>query len=505
MDGPLVTALIATLAPATFGFIALGVVLGCTVGAIPGLTGAMLIALTLPMTYYMDSVNAMTLLVSMYVGAVSGGLISATLLRMPGTPGAIMTTLDGFPMAKAGRPGRAIGFGVMASFLGGMVSWVFLAVLSPPLAKLAVRFGPFEYFSMVLMALVLIAQVSSGALIKGLIAGFIGMLAAMPGLDPSSGVQRLGAGSTDMIEGFRLLPVLLGVFAVSQIIADVVNIAERAEQVKGRLSGMFMSLADLRRQTVNILRSSVIGTWIGILPGIGATIGAIISYTVARNVSRHPERFGTGCEDGIVASETANNATVNGALVPLITLGIPGSTVDAILLGALLIHNLTPGPLLFVNNPEIAYGIIAAALTANFVMLAFMLGATRFLARLMYVPKALLLPVILAFCFLGAFAVGNRMFDVWVMLGFGVVTYLLSLAGIPRAPFVIGYVLAPVAESQLRAGLMLSHGSFAPIFTRPISLGFVVVALLILLWPLFKKWYDASRPQKFGTKDAADT
>lgn len=477
-----------------FFLICLGTVLGITVGAIPGLTGAMLIALTLPFTFYMAPVEGITLLVAMYVGAISGGLITATLLRMPGTPAAVMTTFDGYPMARAGKPGRALGLGISASFVGGLISWVFLATLSEPLADFAVRFGPFEYFSLVLMALVLIASVTEGSMIKGLLSGMLGMLVAMPGVDPSAGDLRLTFGFHEMDAGLDLLPVLIGVFAIGQVIADVMKIEERVEAVKMDRKGIFLSVRDWWLHAVNLVRSSLIGTWIGILPGVGANIGSIVAYTGAKTFSKKPEAFGTGSEEGIIASEAANNATVGGALVPLIAMGIPGSVIDAILLGALLVHSIQPGPLLFVNNPEVVYAVIATALIANVVMFAVMLGAVGYLAKLRNVPRAFLMPTIVVFCVVGSYALSNRMFDVWVMLFFGVVGFFLERAKVPLGPFVIGLVLEPIAEESLRSGLMLSGGSYAPLIERPMSAGFMVVAVVMLVWPVWRH-YKAHRSE----------
>ncbi len=480
----LLSSLLSLFAPVPFFYLVIGVVLGCTVGAIPGLTGSMLIVLTLPMTFYMDSTLAMILLVAMYVGAISGGLITATLLRMPGTPSSIMTTFDGYPMAKNGMAGRAIGIGITASFVGGLVSWIFLAVLAPVLGRLAVRFGPFEYFSMVLMALVLIASVSEGSLLKGFIAGLLGLLVATPGIDPVTAMQRLDFGFHEMAGGFDILPVLIGLFGVSQIISDMVNIEQRPEKVPFRFKSMFMSFKELKSQAVNMIRSSVIGTWIGILPGIGANIGSIIAYGAAKNTSKSPEKFGTGSEEGIVASESANNATVGGALIPLITLGIPGSIIDAVLLGAMFIHNVQPGPLLFKTHPEMAYGVISACLVANIIMFIVMIFATVLIAKIIDVPKEFIIPVVIAFCVVGAFALHNRMFDVWVMFGFGLVGYLLERASVPLAPFIIGLILCPLAELPLRQGLMASAGDYSPFITRPVSLFFLIVAVGTFIFSL---------------------
>jgi putative tricarboxylic transport membrane protein len=477
------------LTPLPFFWVILGTFLGIIVGAIPGLSGSMLITMTVPLTFFMPShYDALILLVSMYVGSISGGLISATLLRMPGTPAAIMTTLDGYPMAQRGEPGRALGFGIMASFIGGVISWVCLVALSPTLAVWATKFGPWEYFTMVLMALVLIASLTQGSLLKGLLSAFLGMLASMPGVDPSTGMLRLTFGINDWANGFTLLPVLLGVFVVSQVIKYVVNIEEVVEPIKASNRGIFMTLRDWKNEAVNMIRSSLIGTWIGILPGIGASIGSICAYTAAKNLSKTPEKFGTGHESGIVASESANNATVGGALVPLITMGIPGSVIDAILIGALLLHNLQPGPLLFVTEPEVPYTIISTHMISNIVMLVMMIGLARYIAMLVLVPRAYLMPVIMMFCIIGSFSLQNRFFDMWVVLGFGLLGYLMERIRIPLAPFVIGFILANLAEAELRSGLMMSAGSFEPLVTRPIAASFLVISLIMLVWSLKREF-----------------
>lgn len=487
----------------------LGTVLGIKVGATPGLTGAMLISLALPLTYKMAYPNAgldaMILLVSMYVGSISGGLISATLLRMPGTPASMMTTLDGYPMARDGRPGRALGLGITASFVGGMISWMFLLLLAKPMADWSTKLGPFDLFALVLMALVLIASVSGGSLAKGIFSGMLGILATIPGESRATGQLRWTFGVPEMDAGFNLLPVLVGLFAVSQIFADVLHVDDRMERVKVSRKGLFMSLRDWKKQSVNLGRSSLIGTWIGILPGIGANIGSVLAYTAARSTSKNPEKFGEGSEEGIVASEAANNATVGGALVPLISLGIPGSVIDAILLGALIVHGLQPGPLLFKDNPEAAYTMITTVFFANIVMFVFMVLAVRWLSRLMYVPRWLLLPVILVFCVVGSYALNNRWFDVGVMTAFGLAGFLLERMKIPLAPFVIGFVLAPIAEENLCTGLMSSQGSYLPIFMPDrASLYFVIVALVLLIWPLARKRIVSRKSSRLVDSSAND-
>ncbi|MYF90348.1 MAG: hypothetical protein F4186_14080 [Boseongicola sp. SB0676_bin_33] len=473
---------------------------GIVVGAIPGLTGSMLIALTLPITFHMSPLHATTLLVAMYVGSIAGGLITATLLRMPGSPAAVMTTLDGYPLAKSGQPGRALGFGITASFIGSLIAWVALASISEPLSELAVRLTPFDYFALVMMAMALIASVAGGDVIKGLIMGFLGMLVTFPGIDPSGGEVRLTFGANDLIGGFKLLPVLIGIFAVSQIFADVFDLKSRQEKVAFSSRGMFMSVRDLKQQAVNLVRSSLVGTFIGILPGVGASVGSALAYLFARLGSKTPERFGKGSEEGIVASEAANNATVGGALIPLISLGIPGSVTDAILIGALTIHSLQPGPLLFTTNPEIVWNVIGVYFVSTFVMFALMLGLIRVYVRVSTIPKAFLLPAIMVFCVVGVFSLNNTMFDVWTMLGFGVVGFLLERAGFNLGPFVIGYVLAKVAEAKLRQGLMFTDGDISPLFKEPLSLGMLIAALVLLVWSL---WAERRR-QASPTVHAGD-
>jgi putative tricarboxylic transport membrane protein len=463
-----------------------GTFLGIVVGALPGLTGGALLALSLPFTYRMSSVDGVILMTSMYVGGISGGLVTATLMRIPGEPSAVVTTLDGFPMARGGRPGRALGLGISASLIGGALSWVALVTLAPAMARLALVFGPFENFALVLMALVLIAALSQGSVVKGLLSGLFGMLVSYPGIDETSGQMRLTFGFEEMVGGFSYLAVILGAFAISQVLADAMHARQKFERLDPSVKGIFLSPKDYLGQAFNIVRSSVIGVWIGILPGVGASIGSIVAYSVAKNMSKTPEKFGTGFEDGIVAAETANNANTGGALIPMITLGIPGSPAASILLAGLLMHNVQPGPTLFTNSPEVVSALMATHLAAHIVMFVMMVAGCMMIARLMYVQRAYVLPIIIVLCAIGALAENGRMFDVWTMIGFGVVGFLLELAAVPLGPFVIGLILAPLAETQLRAGLMGSNGSLMPLVERPVALLFLLVSVLMFVWPLWR-------------------
>ncbi len=480
--------------PVNLLWVGIGTMLGILVGAIPGLTGAMLIALSLPLTYAMQPSEAMVLLVSMYVGSISGGLITATLLRMPGTPASVITTLDGYPMARDGKPGRALGLGIMASFAGGLISWGFLILLAEPISHISTELGDFDYFALVLVALVLIASVSGKSLAAGVFSGFLGILVTIPGESPATGDTRWTWGIEQLNNGFDLLPVLIGLFAVSQVIHEVASREKKVEEISQIApEGILLGVGDWLRHMINMIRSSVIGTWVGILPGIGANVGSVMAYSAAKSVSKQPEAFGTGSEEGIVASEAANNATIGGALIPLVAMGIPGSVIDAILLGALVLHGLQPGVLLFHNHPEIVYTIIFTMLIANLTMFGMMLLSAKWISKLATIPRVYLLPVVVVFCVVGSYALNNRMFDVWVMLGFGVVGFMMERSRIPLAPFVIGFVLAPIAEEKLGAGLQATGGSYAPLVTRPVALTFVLISLVLVVWPILKMWRNSGR------------
>ncbi|MEW4489407.1 tripartite tricarboxylate transporter permease [Thalassoglobus sp. JC818] len=466
----------------------LGTSLGVIVGAIPGLTGAMLIALSLPLTFGMSGEMALVLLISMYVGTVSGGLVTATLLRIPGTPASMMTTLDGYPLALQGKSGRALGLGVMASLVGGLVSWGFLVILSAPLAKLSLQFGPFDFFALVMMALILIVSVSGESLINGLLSGTLGLLAAMPGASAATGQPRWTLGFHELNDGLKLLPVLIGLFAVNQVLSEAWNLNRGQAASILHSNRISLNISDWFTNRVNLLRSSLIGTFIGILPGIGANIGSVVAYSVAKSQSSHPEKFGTGTEEGIIASEAANNATVGGALIPLIAMGIPGSVIDAILLGALVIHGLQPGPLLMEQNPEVVHIIMWTMLFSNLLMFGLMTFSIGWLAKLASLPKQLLIPTILTFCVIGSYALANRMFDVWVMLGFGVIGFFMERSKIPLAPFVIGFVLAPIGEEHLSEGLMQTNGDWWPLLTRPIAGTLTTLTIALLVFTMYQHY-----------------
>lgn len=462
-------------------FIGLGVLLGIIVGAIPGLTATMLIALSLPFTFSMDPVPAISMLVGMYVGGVSGSLITAIILRMPGTPASVITTLDGYPMAQRGEAGKALALAIWASFFGGLISWVFLVLLSEPLSRMAVRFSKFDYFALVAMALLLIVFLSKGNMFRGLISGALGILAATPGSDPISGSFRFTFGIQWLENGFPLLAVLIGLFAGNQILQEVQSLSKDSAGNPNSDSKLSLNPGALIRHWINIIRSSVVGTWIGVLPGVGANVGSAFAYSIARSFSRKPNDFGKGSEEGLMASEAANNATVGGALVPLVALGIPGSVVDAILLGGLVIHGVQPGPFLFRNDPGMVYAIFNAAFLGNVLMLLAMLVLTRHIAKIARVPKAYLLPPLVIMCVVGTFAISNTWSTVFVMLMFSFIGFGLERSGYALAPFVIGFILAPIAEENLRSATMFTDGAILPLLLTPVPMAVIIISAVMFV------------------------
>jgi putative tricarboxylic transport membrane protein len=476
-------------------YLIVGTVLGVIAGAIPGINGGMLMVLSLPLTFYMGSESAVALLIGMYVGGVTGGLVPALLIRIPGSPSSIVTTFDGYPMVERGSGGRAFALGIVASFIGGLISWVFLISLSPLLTAVALSFSDYEYFAFVIMGLAFIATISGGSLLKGIVAAVFGIMVAMPGIDQVAGVPRLHFGFDWMLGGFDLLAVLIGVFAGSQLLLLSAQPDPEVGSVRQSVGirEIVRSILPLRRHTVALLRSGVIGTWIGILPGIGASVGSLVSYGVARNMSPHPEKFGSGIEEGVIASEAANNATVGGALVPLITIGIPGSIGDAILISALIIHNVQVGPLFFQNHPDVYFAILGSAFWSNFVVLASMILLVPLLAKLINLPRSALIPTLWVFCVVGAFATNNSYEDVWIMFAFSVVGFLLERFKYPLGPFVIGLILGPLAEKSLRAGLMASNGDYTPFIERPVAAAALALSAALIAWSLWKEFQQAKR------------
>jgi len=489
MDAAL-SGVISVFSPTILGLIFLGVVVGIIIGAIPGLSVTMGVALFLPLTYTMDDpIAALSLIMGLYIGGTSGGLISAILLNIPGTASSVATTFDGHPMAQRGEAGKALGVGIVYSFLGGLFSYIVLMLIAPTIAKVALQFGPYEYFSLSLFSLTMIAGLSSGSMVKGITSGLLGMAISFVGIAPITGVPRFTMGISQLKGGFSLLPVLIGLFAVSQVLvyAEEKNAQLPLEVREYKIKGFGFTGEDVKGQGINALISALIGTLVGILPGLGGSVCNILAYGAVKNRSKYPEKFGTGVVDGIIASETSNNACTGGALVPLMTLGIPGDNTTAIILAGFMVHGIVPGPMLFTDQSKLVYGIFAALIVANFIMLFAEFLGMRVFVKLLSIPKNILLPLIISFCVVGAFGVNNRVFDVASMLFFGIIGYLLKKFNFPEGPIILGIILGPLLETNLRRGLMKSQGSFIPFLTEPISAVFLLVTIAVVLMTIRKE------------------
>lgn len=474
-----------------------GVLIGIMVGVIPGLSATMAVVLLIPFTFQMTPVAAMSLLVVVYVGGVSGGALTAILIRMPGTPASVATTLDGYPMARQGRAGQAIGNAVVASFIGTVISAVFLITFAPWLAKFAIKFFYPEYVAVCLFALVAVISVSGKSLMRGVVTALLGLLTATFGLSEVDALQRFTFGFPQMSGGFGLIPTLIGLFAISQIMIEASR-SNRHEGQKAELGGRVLpKLTDMRRNTVNYLRSGIIGTAIGVLPAVGGAPAGLIAYAQCRNASKTPGNFGKGEVDGVIAAETANNATIGGALVIALTLGIPGDPPTAILIGGLMIHGLQPGPLLFSQSPEVIFAIYFAVLFGAFTMMIAMILLAKYLARLTEIPNRMMLPFLLIIAAAGVFSINNRVFDVGVMVAFGALGYVLERLRYPLAPFVLGMLLGPIIEDNFRR-LVEIEGTPIGILTRPISAVFIVLTALFLIYSLMRHRRASQLPAEGG-------
>ena len=459
----------------------IGVIFGIIFGSIPGLTITTAVVLIIPITYTMTPLTAISTMISVYIGGMSGGLISAILLRMPGTSSAVATTFDGYPMAQNGEAAKALGIGISASLFGGLFSSIALLIIAPQLTKVALQFGPLEYFSIAVFALSLVSILVKGDVIKGIFTAMLGLVFGFVGSSPIDGTNRLTFGNSALNGGFKLLVVIIGLFALSELFSTSQRVGERVDigNTRLKMSHMLPSIKDFFSKWRNLLRSSVIGTFIGILPGLGGGPGGMISYALAKRASKDPDSFGFGNPEGIYASETANNAVTGGALIPLITLGIPGDVVAAVLLGGFLIHGVSVGPLLFNDQPEITYSIILSVFLANLIMFGVMLIGIKFFVRILKTPRYLLLPLIIVFCVVGVLGINSRTFDVHTMVFFGVIGYVLEKNRYPLPPFILSFILGPMIEENLRRSLMY-YGNIGSALTT-FSIGSVFLALSIIL------------------------
>ncbi len=476
----------------------IGVVAGLMAGAIPGFTIAMAVVLVLPFTFTMPAVQGLATMIGVYVGGLSGGLMSGILTGIPGTPSSVATTFDGFPLARNGQPGLALGIGVWASFFGGVISAVILILVAPNLALIGLEFQPWDFFSLMVFALTVTASLAGDQLLKGLIAGLLGLLIATIGTDVIFGFPRFTFGNDALTQGFAFLPVLIGLFAFSRLLNDVRDRDVAVRKLSERATHSVKiehrkAAAAVITGWINLVRSSLIGVFVGILPAAGSTISNILAYDQAKKASKNPKEFGTGCIDGIIAPEAANNATAGGTLIVMMALGIPGDIITAVMLGALLIHDVIPSPSFISDEPVLAYSIFIAFFIANFMMLALQSFTLRGFVTVTKVSMYMLTAVILFYCAVGVFALNNVDFDLWTLFWFGLLGFIMRALGFPIVPVILGVVLGNIAESNLSQAFAITT-DLKPFFVRPWSLFFLTLASFSIFFPSFqhnrgkKKW-----------------
>ncbi len=474
--------------PFALSFILGGTLLGVIFGSIPGLNGALAIILLLPFTFMLEAELGIVLLVSIYVGGISGGFISAALIGIPGAPAAIATTIEAWPLTQKGGAVKALGVGTIATFIGTFFSCIVAMFLSPVIAKYAVKLGPWEFFGLCLTAVTLVISLSKADVLKGIAAACIGLIIGSIGFAPIDGARRFTFGLSQLNTGLALGSTMMGFFVVNMVLVDYgkgkMTLPSVANQ---KIKGLGFTLRELKDNVWNIIRSFFIGLGIGFLPGMGSGISAFVAYAKAKDSSKHPEEFGKGTIEGIFATETANNATIGGAIVPMISLGIPGDTTTAILLGALTIQGLEPGPLLMVNNPGFVAVLFGGLIFASIVTLGIQFFGMRLFPKILGIKFMFLFPIIMVLSFNGAYAQGNSIFNVYMVVVCGAIGFLLSIGNFPITPLILAYILSPLLETYLRRGISYTDQGALTFFTRPISLILIIIATVSIIRGLLKK------------------
>lgn len=474
-------------------FLAVASVLGgYIVGFLPGLSATMAVAILVPLSFSLSAEQGLLILATVFISAVQGGSVSAILWNTPGTPASAALCFDGYPMSKQGNAGKAIGLSQLSSFVGLVVSWVFLVTLSPVLAKLALKFGAPEYFAVSFFGISVVAILCSDSMMKGCISAILGILVATIGIDPIDGVPRFTMDTVTLMGGISYVPALIGLFAMSEIFRNVVSITNDKENnisciPKNKISNILPSLIELRNCMPNMLRSSLIGTFIGALPGTGADIAAFVAYGEAKRWSKHPETFGKGDLNGVTAPQAGANGVCGGAFIPMLTLGIPGDAVTAIILGALIIWGLQPGPSLFVESSKLVNTLFAGFLVASVLTLIAGLSLANIFVKIERLPKKYLLPCIFLLCCVGSYSIQNSVFDVLIAIIFGILGYYMIGYGYHGSPFVLGMILGPMIEQNLRRSLIMSNGDIMIFFSRPICIFFIGIAVLSFITALLKQ------------------
>lgn len=474
------------LTPYSLLFILIGVFIGQVVGALPGIGASAGMVLLLPLTFGMDPAVALMMLAGIMYGSMYGNSLSAVLLNVPGDGASVMTALEGNAMAKQGKAGAALGISALASFAAGTASVIALAIATPLIAAFALRFNAPEFFLLAAFGLIATATFGGGSALKALLVAAVGLMLAMVGIDPISGASRMTFGQPFLMEGFQFLPVVIGLFGVAEILTAAERKMTTIEMPKG-FKALWPKMSDIMESWRAIIRGGLIGFLVGIMPGAGPTVAAFLAYLTERRFSKNPERFGNGAVDGVAATEASNNAAVTGAMVPMLSLGIPGSASTAVLLGAFVLLGLRPGPMLMSSQPDLVWSLIASMFVGNLILLIFNFPLAPLFASLLRIPYAYLAPAILVLCMVGSYVTTQSMFTVGITLMFGVIGYLMIKTGLPRAPLILALVLGPIMESSLRQALTISRGSLWIFIERPISAVLVVLVVVSLTWPLVSR------------------
>ncbi len=469
----------------------LGACGGVLLGAIPGMTATMGVALLIPFSFGMDLIPSIGLLLGIYCGGMYGGSISAILIHAPGTPAAAATLLDGYPMCQKGQAGKALSVAMFSSFCGGVIGALVMTFLSPFIANMAMSFGPGEMFMLAIFGLSVIIAISGKSITKGLISAFLGMALCTVGLDPTNGIPRfITYKQTGLLDGFQFIPTLIGLFAVAEVIAGVERIIsgeEKQEKSNEKIKNVLPDLATIKKIWPNILSGGLIGTFIGAIPGAGGDIAVFVSYGASKSASKHPELYGTGIPNGVAATESANNGCSGGAMIPLLSLGVPGDSVTAILLGAFIMKGITPGPMMYIAELPTVYRVFAALMLANLAMLVVGCCGVRFFAKIVSVEKKMLYPIILVISLLGAFSINKNVFDVGVCVAFGVVGWLMNKYEFPLSPILLALILGPMCEKNFVRFMNIQKGNFAAIFQSPIADVFMAVALAVIIFSVYNQ------------------
>jgi len=468
------------LQPANILFCFFGVLLGTLVGVLPGIGPVGAISILLPATFRMSPVSAIIMLAGIYYGAMYGGSTTSILVNIPGEAASVVTCLDGYEMAKQGRAGPALGIAAFGSFIAGTLGLIGLMFFATPLAEFALRFGPPEYFGLILLGLTLLIYLSHGSVIKAIMMGAFGLILSFIGLDPINASPRMTFNILDLWDGIDMVPLAMGLFGIAEVLINIEE-SETPQILKTKIKNLFPSLLDWMQSKGAILRGSVLGFFLGILPGGGAVISSFVSYGLEKRISKEPEKFGKGAIEGVAGPESANNSATAGAFVPLFTLGIPANIVMALLFGALVIHGMRPGPFLLKDHPDLFWGVISSMYIGNVMLLVLNLPLIPLWVQVLKIPYRILFPLILLFCIIGSYSLKNSIFDVLLMFIFGIVGYLFRKFDYEGAPLILAFVLGPMFETNLRQSLTLSKGSFSIFFTRPIAAVTIILAIILLI------------------------